>query len=82
MGLKQIMQPFNVGYSNSPFLQKELRKRKKRIENSWRMDETYIKVKGEWKYLYRAVDKEGNMLFACGVSVYCIRKNKRMLLSS
>jgi len=27
---------------------------------SWRMDETYIKVKGEWMYLYRAVDKEGN----------------------
>ena len=26
---------------------------------SWRMDETYIKVKGVWKYLYRAVDKEG-----------------------
>ncbi len=24
------------------------------------MDETYVKVKGEWKYLYRAVDKEGN----------------------
>jgi transposase-like protein len=24
------------------------------------MDETYIKVKGAWKYLYRAVDKEGN----------------------
>ncbi len=24
------------------------------------MDETYIKVKGEWRYLYRAVDKEGN----------------------
>jgi putative transposase len=24
------------------------------------MDETYIKVKGEWMYLYRAVDKEGN----------------------
>ncbi|BCQ28599.1 hypothetical protein NK8_67890 (plasmid) [Caballeronia sp. NK8] len=24
------------------------------------MDETYIKVRGEWKYLYRAVDKEGN----------------------
>jgi transposase-like protein len=27
---------------------------------SWRMDETYIKVNGKWKYLYRAVDKEGN----------------------
>lgn len=26
---------------------------------SWRMDETYIKVKGQWVYLYRAVDKEG-----------------------
>ncbi|MEC5218987.1 transposase-like protein, partial [Actimicrobium sp. GrIS 1.19] len=26
---------------------------------SWRMDETYIKVKGVWKYLYRAVDKQG-----------------------
>ncbi|MGF6744539.1 transposase-like protein [Paraburkholderia sp. MM5482-R1] len=24
------------------------------------MDETYIKVRGQWKYLYRAVDKEGN----------------------
>ncbi len=28
----------------------------------WRMDETYIKVKGEWKYFYRAVDKEGNTI--------------------
>jgi transposase-like protein len=27
---------------------------------SWRMDETHVKVKGHWKYLYRAVDKEGN----------------------
>ena len=26
---------------------------------SWRMDETYVKVKGEWCYLYRAVDKDG-----------------------
>jgi putative transposase len=24
------------------------------------MDETYVKVKGQWRYLYRAVDKEGN----------------------
>ena len=31
--------------------------RKKAINGSWRMDETYIKVKGEWCYLYRAVDK-------------------------
>jgi putative transposase len=33
---------------------------KKPVSNSWRMDETYIKVKGEWLYLYRTVDKEGN----------------------
>jgi putative transposase len=30
------------------------------VGKSWRMDETYIKVNGEWKYLYRAVDKVGN----------------------
>ena len=36
------------------------RRRKKQVGNSWRMDETYIRVKGEWRYLYRAVDKEGN----------------------
>ena len=30
--------------------------------DSWRVDETYIKVKGQWKYLYRAVDKGGNTL--------------------
>src|SRR5271156_2078892 len=26
---------------------------------SWRVDETYVKIKGRWIYLYRAVDKEG-----------------------
>ena len=31
-------------------------------DKSWRMDETYIKVKGKWKYLYRAVDKYGNTI--------------------
>jgi len=30
--------------------------------NSWRVDETYIEVKGKWKYLYRAVDSAGNTL--------------------
>jgi hypothetical protein len=29
---------------------------------SWRVDETYIRVKGAWKYFYRAVDAEGNTL--------------------
>ena len=35
---------------------------KRRVGRSWHMDETYIKVKGEWKYLYRAVDKTGNTI--------------------
>ena len=29
------------------------------VGNSWRVDETYLKVKGQWAYLYRAVDKQG-----------------------
>lgn len=34
----------------------------KRVQLSWNLDETYIKVKGEWRYLYRAIDKEGYTL--------------------
>ena len=29
------------------------------VGRSWRVDETYVKIKGRWTYLYRAVDKEG-----------------------
>ena len=44
----------------APQLEEAFRKRRKRpVGVSWRMDETYIKVKGKWVYLYRAVDKEG-----------------------
>lgn len=43
-----------------PLLEKVFRKHKRAVGGSWRMDETYIKVKGAWKYLYRAVYKEGN----------------------
>ncbi|CAM4489678.1 MAG: IS6 family transposase ISPko6 [Legionella sp.] len=44
----------------APELEEVFRKRHKRpVGISWRMDETYIKVKGQWVYLYRAVDKEG-----------------------
>ena len=42
-----------------PLLEKVLCKHKRPVGASWRMDETYIKVKGAWHYLYRAVDKEG-----------------------
>lgn len=43
----------------SPDLEKEFRKKKLPVGSSWRVDETYVKVKGKWKYLYRAVDKSG-----------------------
>ena len=45
-----------------PLLEKVFRKLKRPVGGSWRMDETYIKVKGAWKYLYRAVDKEGQTI--------------------
>ncbi len=45
-----------------PFLEKIFRKYKRPVGGSWRMDETYIKVKGVWKYLYRAVDRDGKTI--------------------
>ena len=46
----------------APLIDIEVRKRKKLVGKSWRMDETYIKVNGEWVYLYRAVDSAGNTI--------------------
>ncbi|MGF6723352.1 putative transposase [Paraburkholderia sp. GAS41] len=45
-----------------PVLEKAFRLRKRPVGKSWRMDETYIRVKGEWRCLYRAVDKDGNTI--------------------
>ena len=46
----------------TPLLETEIRKRKNAVGSSWRMDETYIKVRGKWHYLYRAVDKENRTI--------------------
>ncbi len=43
---------------HSPTLEAKFRQTKRPIGRSWRMDETYIKVKGQWVYYYRAVDKQ------------------------
>jgi putative transposase len=43
-----------------PLFEKAFRRHKRPVGKSWRMDETYVKVKGQWKFLYRAVDKEGD----------------------
>jgi transposase-like protein len=49
----------------TPLLDKRFRSRKLDVNNSWRMDETYIKIKGKWVYLYRAVDKHGFTIDFC-----------------
>lgn len=41
----------------TPIIESQIKKRKNIVGASWRMDETYTKVKGMWCYLYRAVDK-------------------------
>lgn len=46
----------------SPELDKRCRPYLKPTNDSWKIDETYIKIKGVWKYLYRAVDSAGNTL--------------------
>jgi putative transposase len=46
----------------SPQLEAEFHCRKRPVGRSWRMDETYIRVKGEWRYLYRAVDTHGQTI--------------------
>src|SRR4028119_408897 len=46
----------------APELDRRCRIHLKSTNDSWRVDETYIKVKGQWKYLYRAVDSSGNTL--------------------
>jgi len=46
----------------SPLLEAESRKHRKPVGKSWRLDETYVKIKGKWRYLYRAVDKNGDTI--------------------
>jgi len=46
----------------SLLLEEVFHRRKRPVWVSWRMDETYIKVKGHWYYLYRAVDKTGQTI--------------------
>ncbi|PHG71027.1 IS6 family transposase, partial [Bacillus cereus] len=45
-----------------PELNERIRKHLKKTNDSWRVDETYIKIKGENMYLYRAIDSERNTI--------------------
>ena len=62
---------FEVGYETirvwefrfAPLIRENLRAKRRGIAGqSWYLDETYIKVCGRWRYLYRAIDREGNLL--------------------
>jgi len=46
----------------APEIEHRIRKHLKPTNDSWRVDETYIKVKGKWMYLYRAVDSNGDTI--------------------
>ena len=46
----------------APMFEKQFRRLQRSVGRSWRLDETYVKIKGKWAYLYRAVDKEGQTI--------------------
>jgi putative transposase len=71
--IEELMQERGVSVDHStlnrwvikyaPLLEDEFRRHhKSAVGRSWRMDETYVKIKGVWHYLYRAVDKKGNTI--------------------
>jgi transposase-like protein len=44
----------------SPELLERFNRRKRAVVGKWHVDETYIKVRGQWRYLYRAIDSSGD----------------------
>jgi transposase-like protein len=70
--LEEMMTERGVGVDHStigrwvlryaPVLNERLRRHLRRPGDSWRVDETYIRVKGVWTYLYRAIDSTGDTI--------------------
>jgi len=72
--IEELIKDWNIGLDHSTVqrwvfeygeqLQSKVRKYlKKNFKRSWRLDETYVKVKGKWVYLYRIVDKDGDSIY-------------------
>jgi len=68
--LKEMMAERGIGIDHStihrwvvyfsPVLLKRFNRRKRAVGGKWHLDETYIKVRGQWMYLYRAIDSAGD----------------------
>ena len=52
-------------------LAERAQQRKARTALSWRLDETYVKIRGDWHYLYRAVDRDGSVASFAGMLGLC-----------
>ena len=61
----------------APELDERCRPHLKQTNDSWRVDETYVKVRGKWMYLYRAVDSTGQTLDFLLNETRCTRAAKR-----
>jgi transposase-like protein len=44
----------------APLLLEQFNRRKPAVTGKWHIDETYVKVRGQWRYLYRAIDSNGD----------------------
>ena len=61
-----------------PILHKKLRRYQfTRTDSSWQLDETYVRVKGKWHYLYRAINKRGETVDF----FFSYKRNKRPLIN-
>jgi transposase-like protein len=62
----------------APLLNQRIRRRLRRPNRSWRVDETYVKVAGNWAHLYRAVDSAGETIeFMLSPNGTCRRRKLR-----
>jgi putative transposase len=44
----------------APLLLEQFNRRKRAVTGKWHIDETYVKIRGQWRYLYRAIDSNGD----------------------